>query len=109
MRDLIYFHKALDILLYLSPSSYLMWILEIESFKFPIMVLMRDPNHDLFLKWNQKKKYKLFLNIWSMHARADKKEAKVLWQWKSFICHWMHLEGAKQSFFMGVSLPLNLL
>jgi len=31
-----------------------MWIFEIESFKFPMMVPMRDPNHDLFLRLKNK-------------------------------------------------------
>ena len=39
----------------LSRSSYLMWIFEIESFKFPITVLIKDPNQDLFLRKAKKK------------------------------------------------------
>lgn len=33
-----------------------MWIFEIESFKFPITVLIKDPNQDLFLRRKAKKK-----------------------------------------------------
>lgn len=33
-----------------------MWIFEIESFKFPIIVLIKDPNQDLFLRRKAKKK-----------------------------------------------------
>lgn len=32
-----------------------MWIFEIESFKFPITVLIKDPNQDLFLRKAKKK------------------------------------------------------
>jgi hypothetical protein len=31
---------------YLSVSSYLIWIFVMESFKLPMIVLMREPSHD---------------------------------------------------------------
>ena len=40
--------------LYLSRSSYLMWMFEIESFRFPIIVSTKDPSHDLFFEVKQK-------------------------------------------------------
>ena len=44
--------------MYLSASSYLIWMFEIESFKFPIIVLISDPNHDLFFQSRQQRKFK---------------------------------------------------
>ena len=38
-----------------------MWIFEMESFKFPIIVLIREPNQDLFFQ--KKKKNEIKVNV----------------------------------------------
>lgn len=74
-------HKLMDdyaikiqFLAYLSTSSYLIWIFDTESFKFPIIVLIRDPNHDLFFKKVNNGRFKQGAEI--MQHKKNEKSGK---------------------------------
>lgn len=66
-------------LIYLSRSSYLIWIFDMESFRFPITVLIKDPSQDLFFVIEQTSKEKV-VNYGRNISRKGLRTLIVTWK-----------------------------